>query len=845
MTRQDKHSAVLDMLYTGSFTPAKGFYKKNTAKAHKELIGWFDGETERLTQLCNLYSLHVRADTTAALLYLAETVTAHFEAAKRTANAYDFDDLIARTGALLGGLHRTQWVLYKLDRGLSHILVDEAQDTSPAQWTIIKALADEFFAGIGIAHRGPRTLFVVGDQKQSIYSFQGADAQEFEAARAALMAKAAAVKQGQPHVSLLTSYRSVPQILEFVDAVFPTQDYVHMGVRGGDENMRKHYSSRGEESGFVEVWPLIESEEPEKPDPWTAPVDHEGDNAHRQRIARKIAVTVKSWIGRRYVPSAKRALRAGDVLILLQKRGVLFSAIISELRQAGVPVAGADRLTLNDSIAVQDLLALAQAMVSPEDDYSLACVLKSPFVPEPFSDDDLFALAHGRGETSLFHALRNCAAAKAKANADYLQQLGNLAARGPHAFFTAVLAQRRKAMTARLGPESRDASDALIDITIDYEFSHDASLAGFIVWFQASPTEIKREMEGAVDQVRLMTVHGAKGLEAPVVIIPDAAEKKNDDKTNLVNAPNGCPVFMPKNLPVNAALDEWKNQARSKLLEEHKRLLYVAMTRAKDELYIAGSLTRLKKKSGEEALADTSWYAFISKQIAGLPMVDAGDGVKRYGMAGRELDARQKPDEPEADKLPPWIGRVLPLEPARAAVLVTSLSRGGDRVLHVSDAITRGSAMHAFLMHLPENAMLRDAYAAASTARFGVASDAAAKLVARVKDPDVQLFFGVGSHSEVEIQARLDDGRPVTGRIDRVRITDSHVYLVDYKSDANPPGQLEAGMTPVKQLALYWRCLRDMHPEHECVAALFWTSTLRLDVVPPALLSQACDLADG
>lgn len=849
---EDRLQAILAFYFTKKREPRKEIYAKVTEKNHPDIADWFAIERERIHQLVEIHDLHLRVDMTASLLYLAQSISEDFEHRKRAASAYDFSDLIARASNLLRNSPMTQWVLYKLDRGINHILVDEAQDTSPDQWNIIRAIADEFFAGEGVAQKVPRTLFVVGDQKQSIFSFQGADAKTFQDMRDEVKARVVALGKQPPQISLLTSYRSVPEVLDFVDAVFPDKASVDMGLSPTDDERRKHESNRKESHGIVQLWPLIENDEAEEPDYWLVPVDRQPKGFHRRLLARKIATTVRSWIGKRIIPSIGRTVVAEDILILLQTRGELFAMIIAELRALGIEVAGADRITLMDSLSVQDLLAFAQVMVLPDDDYSLACILKSPFMPDPLDDDELMQLCLNRESEPLRARLHSAQDAKTAANARFIEVMAAEAeALGPFGFFSKLLSLYRKQMQLRLGPESLDATNALLDIAIDYEYEQGTSLAGFVAWFQSGETILKREMQRPNGQVRLMTVHGAKGLESEIVIIPDAADRKKKNDVSLVYAGNGLPVWAISDLAPSPLIEEWKETKKRLALEEHKRLLYVALTRAKDELYIAGSRSVLKKKDGSDSELKDTWYHFIQTQLASqqdvvMEQIEdpfSNGPVLHFGAHPTPAQPDHKP-QGGTGALPSWLYTAATLPPVPNHWTVTRLAGQNSPTLDAKEGVSFGTKVHEFFRLLPSlESGLRPAYAEDTARRLGLDLGFLRGLMARIEEPDMAPFFGSLSLAEIEILARLPSGRDMSGRIDRLRITDELIYLLDYKSDASPPLSLTADNFAVRQIALYSQSVSQTHPGRDVKVAIFWTAIRRIDMLSPSLVTQACDLA--
>jgi ATP-dependent helicase/nuclease subunit A len=816
-------AAILKQIF---FTKAKEFEPRKTllatdlAKAHPETKIFLEREAQRIAQLIQQLDVVKRIYATASLFTLAKAIFAAVDAKKRLLGLYDFDDLIERTARLLTGSGAAQWVLYKLDAGLSHILLDEAQDTSPAQWQIIQALADEFFSGSGKPVAFERTIFVVGDRKQSIYSFQGADAHSFALARQRFTDFILAQGKASSEIELTISYRSTEAVLEAVNKVFPAKLPARLGFLQEDLTGQDHTTNRKGAAGRVEVWPLTPSlDEADQPDHWLAPLDREPAQSAKRRLSRQIAETIKSWIGQRELPSQGRMVEPGDIMILLQSRGPLFSMLIAELRKARVPVAGADRLKLQESLAIQDLMAMAQWALLPEDDYSLACVLKSPFVPKPLSEVELFAFAHDRVQASLWSRVKQ----GQTENARWLESLLNTAEHdGPFAFFARILMRYRKAMLHRLGPEAGDATDACLDLTLAYEIETGLSLAGFVHWFDASETDIKRELEKNAGEVRIMTVHAAKGLEANIVFLPDAASLPKGRNANQMlkieveRLGFSLPLWNLSGLSQSPALEHILADGEAKRVAERNRLLYVAMTRARDELYMCGAKGKTKD------IPKTSWYALVEQVL----------GVSEITPLLLETSPSLQARSGAADPLPDWVLRAAKLEaePQANSVTQSKNERQKSPAKPNTPEMQRGTAIHAILQALPQIAPeLRQAFAAAKARRLDIDPQLAQNLVALIARPELAAFYGPGSAQEVEICGTLADHQLITGRLDRVVIGTKDVLLLDYKTDTTPPTTTTASHPYHRQMALYAQLLAQAYPTRNIRAALLWTQTEKLE----------------
>jgi len=799
---------------------------------------WLSQEMMRCLALIEQIDNLTRIEATCALLTLAEAMISKFESAKKLRGAYDFDDLILKTRDLLVDKATAQWVLYKLDRGIEHVLVDEAQDTSLAQWQIVSALTSEFFSGTGSREVPDRTLFVVGDRKQSIFSFQGANPAAFEASREIFGAQITNVGQPFSTVDLTISYRSTEEVLKAVDVVFAEGTRARVGLDGIHLQNLHHESNRGGEHGLFELWPLMEPDEKAEREPWQAPVDQYPPRSGLRKLAQKLAETIKSWIGKRHIMALNRAVEAGDILILFRSRSALFDILISELRKAGIPVAGADRLKLSENIAILDMMALVQFVDLPDDDYSLACVLKSPLVPTALTEDQLFKLAHGRDATSLWARLgasddASCVDAR-KILEEWLKASESLR---PFEFLSMVLIKTRKAFLARLGSEAGDALDALLEVSLSYEENHSSSLAGFAIWFASEDTEIKRNMDQGSGEVRLMTVHGAKGLESSIVILPDTTSTPRSNATSalmfaeLASGGPTLPFWRLSGLAQSQVLERWKDRDKQTELEEQRRLLYVAMTRARDELYVCGY--KIHKESPEN-----SWYTLVEEAVQSqgiLRVIESPDGnsCQRYG-----------PD-------PTWngMGSVLPKAiPETPAWLFknpdiahqgwTPVRRRRD--VGSSAAVARGRAIHKILQDLP--GMAPEAglnFARRVLAKNGLDAGLAENIIGLIANPEHSDFFGADSQAEVSIGSIAQNGRRSTERIDRLVVRDKDILVLDYKTDWNVPDLLEADHPHVVQLAGYARTLGRAYDGRPVRAAILWTSLPRLDWIADETLRKA------
>ena len=795
-------------------------------KAYPWIEEWLAREYSRcvgtIAQIDNL----VRIEATGALLTLADAMIARFESEKKRRGAYDFDDLILKTRDLLVDKSSAQWVLYKLDRGIEHVLVDEAQDTSLAQWEIVGALTQEFFSGTGSRAAPDRTLFVVGDRKQSIFSFQGADPAAFEGSREIFSALIRNVGQAFNNVDLTISYRSTREVLAAVDTVFAEGTRARIGLDGLHPQTLHHESNRRDDRGLFELRPLVEADEKAEREAWQAPVDQYPPKSAPRKLAQKLAAEIRSRIGKPHMTAPGRMVEAGDILVLFRTRNSLFDILISELRKAGVPVAGADRLKLSESIAVLDVMALVQFVLLPEDDYSLACLLKSPLMPAPLREEELFELAHGRGTTSLWTRLStsgNGSCSKAHAILQDWREFSEGAR--PFEFLSAVLIKTRKAFLARLGSEAGDALDALLEASLTYEENHSSSLAGFAIWFASEDTDIKRNMDRGNGEVRLMTVHGAKGLESSIVILPDTTStpRNNAASALMFVDPSGdgpkLPFWRLSGLSQSQAIEDWKNNDKRLELEEQRRLLYVAMTRARDGLYVCGYKSKNR-------LDENSWYALVAEAF---PNPGESQGSTAYAEAAPLDRHRMEPNSPA------WLFST-PSHPdtqPKSGPSVHMRSAGSKA------AVARGRVIHKLLQDLPGEAPEKQLeFVQRRLAKNQLDPGLADRIVHLISVPEHRDFFGEGSQAEVSIGSMAPGGQRRMGRIDRLVIRRDEILLLDYKTDWDVPEALTADHDYVQQLGFYAMVLGQAHSGRTVRAAILWTALPRLDWIEAETLQK-------
>ena len=858
--------------YAGAFLTREGrprvqLISKTAQKADPAAQAILVVEAARLGALAERRRAQITAHASASLLRLGKAFISAYDAQKAITARLDYDDLILTARQLLERPGIASWVLYKLDGGLDHILIDEAQDTNPEQWGVIAALAGDFFSGES-AHSGRRTVFAVGDTKQSIYSFQRADPAAFRRMRDHFASVVNATRADWRDIDLDLSFRSTEAVLNVIDAVFQDPAAADGVLEDGHE--MRHRAARSGHAGLVEVWPPASPTDKAPEEPWTLPVERRPHDSPRTRLARSIARRIKRWIGREILESRDRPVRAGDIIVLVRRRGAFVEELVRALKDASVPVSGVDRMVLTEQLAAMDLMALGAFLLLPDDDLTLATVLKGPFLG--FNDDELFQVAWRRGDSSLWRRLgeratadKKCAAARGwlerlLARADFTP---------PFELFAHILAapsigesSGRASLVGRLGVDAGDAIDEFLNLAVAYERAHIPSLQGFLYWVEAGRAEVKRDLEqSGRDEVRVMTVHGAKGLEAPIIILPDTMATPATHSPRILWH-EGLPLWPPRRSHEERVCQTARTAAYQLRDQEYRRLLYVAMSRAEDRLYVCGW-------HGERKPPPECWYELVVNGLARLDNVSqftfqergddgwGGRGLRLVGEQGVPAsgDGRDRGKATRPPRLKPWTRLPPAAEPAPPRPLAPSRAEESEPTvrspLDADDGarFQRGLLIHRLLEILPTLPMRRRH---ASCQRYlsrpfhgldqAQQSEIEAEVFAVLTDPELAPLFVAEGRAEVPIVGTLDspDGpRVVSGQVDRLVIGDREILIVDYKSNRPPPKrQDDVPELYMRQMAAYRAVLVGIWRDRPVRCALLWTDGPRLMYLDEARLDR-------
>ncbi len=815
---------------------------------------------------------------------------------KASQGQLEYDDLIRHTRHLLEHVG-TSWVLYKLDGKIDHILVDEAQDTSPEQWKIIDHLTDEFFAGKGArSEETPhRTIFAVGDYKQSIYSFQGADPQAFKDWKNHFHQRVKDAQLSWDTPKLETSFRSTPIILEFIDTVFSFSK-AYQGVREDQEKIRHQASPIWDQQKHIEprieLWPLVSPDnntEDKKIDPWNL---DKGASSRRpgKNAEQKLADALADYI-QQLTQSHPHSLKPQDILILVRKRSSFVSYLSYALKVKNIPVTNLTRACLIDQIALQDLMTLCEALLLPQDDLTLACVLTSPL--GGLSDESLMRLAIDRPDNQdLWSTLKERHSQEEDwtrawnfldtlfSKVDYLS---------PHALLSLALGflggQAR--LLARLGQSAIEPIDELLTTALQYQDKNPPSLQGFIYWLKNSQKEIKYKASTEGQSVRIMTVHSAKGLEAPLVILPDTMSTPSSNKRDTlrwISYPNHSSETNDLKIPVYASEDEAEslNKIREvietkkiKEQEEYNRLLYVALTRARDRLVICG----FNKSTPKET--DPSWYDHCQRAFQELETQKKTQKRSAFNGAPDWLNSIDVFEEnnipqknnPEHDPtpfspLPTWIGyapdwkptppkqeenSLHTLTPSRSESDSSASSAYARSPLEIATitpararaaALRRGTLVHELLQFLPnlpidqqENVARQYLERPIHGFERDTARSLAKNLISVIRMPELAPLFTQKGKAEQPL-AGIVNGRVIVGQVDRLCILPDRVIVCDFKTGRHIPRDVHK--TPVdylRQMAAYRTLLQQLWPHKTIDCVLVWVDEPRADILPETLLN--------
>ena len=833
---QAHFKAYQDVFLTQDHTIRARLATKSAQACNADILPLLEAEALRVQTLVMQQKAYSLADQAAFWMRIGLWIFDDYAQKKQQQALVDYDDLLIKAYELLHTPSLAPFILYKLDGGIHHILVDEAQDTSPLQWALIAAVVEEFFSGQGSLTALP-TLFVVGDFKQSIYSFQGAEPQLFHQMRDHFADKIQQAQQRWQTLTMDVSFRSTPPVLAFVDHVF-SQSTVSAGVMDPGTPRIQHFSYLPQGPGCVELWPLVPTVES------SADTDESNERQGEERMAEVIACQIRSWLDRHdYLETLGRSIQPGDILILVQRRHHFLYALLRALKRHRIPTTGLDRLDLMDHMAVKDLLTMGRFLLLPEDSMSLAILLKSPLYG--WDDEMLLQLSQTRGDNeSLWSCLKRCYdddntfSKTAKSLRNLLKRVDYIS---PFHLFSDVLYVNAglKKFLSRMGLSVQEVLEEFLSLVHRYEANHESSLQKFIHWCEHSVSDIKRDLASPeMNEVRILTVHGAKGLQAPIVILPDTI-RIPDNQDYFLTSDSGYLVPHLDRTAEPPLLTALKAKERQKIMEEYYRLLYVALTRAQERLYVCGWQPR-------HEVPELCWYALCQQGLAAMTIKTQfdftaltsqgwqGEGYRfhqSYSTSKAKPSLQNKLEVAVETKIPGFLTQPAPQEEAIARAKIASRKDPDSAPITTTPAMQRGLYIHKLLEMLPsmpENQWQIYAERIAREYTFLESTqdiiDTASTLL---HHPELRPLFMEQSYAEVPIAGMIDN-KPYSIKIDRLVIRNDRIVIIDYKSNSYTPTSRRIPIAYRHQLDIYRRLVQDMYSEKNVETYILWTQTATL-----------------
>lgn len=803
----------------------KSLVTKDIETNHAEIFLWLSLEREKIINVIDKINSVKLINTTINQLHIAEAILTLYNQLKLNMGLIDYNDLIAKAKNLLSDQTMSAWILYKLDGGIDHLLIDESQDTSPMQWQVVEAICEEFFSGDGAVEKD-RTLFIVGDEKQSIYSFQGADPKVFNAVQHKFSIKAEYAQKQWKNISLDRSFRSVEAVLNVVDKVF-CYAQIKQSISADYKN---HISHRKGQYGKVEIWP-IEKKPQDSAEIFTIPNKIRENQTVEANLAKKIADNVEDWLSKkRIIKASAKVIAPDDIMILLKKRGTVFAEIIKEFEKRNIPISGSDRVNVKKTLIAQDLIAFANFLLNTSDDLSLAGLLKSPFIG--VCERDLFQICHNRGENSIWSVLKNSDNEEHIKIHEYLSEiLYKVDVVSTFDLFHHII-NSNDSLTkiyANNGFEAKEIINEFMSLVLQYQKTNTPSLQGFLQWFKSQNSDVKRELQKNNGEVRIMTVHASKGLQSPIVIIPDAASTLTKNQDNILFDDNDI-MFFNSTKELNLHCKSLRDNNFQSEINEYYRLLYVAMTRAEDELYIAG-LCRSEKT------AENSWYDIIEKEMQKMAKKIDDKLIYEVGEGAAVREISNYSDESTAvPSLPSLFKNKLEDNNSSEQFDVINPSKiensdFDNNFDNDNKASLRGKIIHNLLQFLPEIiAENRKIQAQKYIEKHGDILNSAQKtqiladVCAVMESENTKFLFSHNAKAEVPIIGKIN-GKTISGRIDRLIIKDDEIIVVDYKTTINIPNNIsQINKSSLRQLDIYQQIIANIYPNKKVKACIVWTS---------------------
>ena len=820
--------------------PANGILNKKSIMADMKFPDNVSRETIRIREAVEFINSVEIFKTTSSVLDIGLTLNDIYEKLKKKRGVMDFTDLITTVKKLFARDSISSWILYKLDGGISHVLIDEAQDTSPIQWEIVDKLTSEFFT-TGSDKKNVKSLFSVGDRKQSIFSFQGANIKLFEKYKNYFKERIEFENYPFYDLPLNRSFRSCENILNTVDDVIKNSS----GVLLPNEDIT-HIPNRKDSSGLVEVLPLVKRIEDKTSKCFKPPVENINVFNTEVEMANVLATKIRYLLDNEYISDPKkdsddtkkfiRKIEPKDIMILVKKRN-LADSITKALLAKNIPLAGRDKLSLSDNIAVEDLISLLKFVLFNYDDLSLAEVLKSPLYN--LTDDDLFDLCFNRKDETLFSRLSESEKYKDITNdLKYLIDFSKTAL--PFEFFDYVLKvqNKRKNFISRLGVEVVDVLNGFLSQCLSYDnLKLGKSLSDFYEWFSLNDVEIKRNMEQVNNTVRIMTVHSSKGLEAPVVFLYNANEVLSSSRDRILWSED-FPMYKTSNFKTSGKIfSDMLDTENTANQEEFYRLLYVAMTRARDRLYVIGSENNSKNAR--------TWYSCIKESLLSNPKHriekntninfapdvftdddfvilgenDTGEISKTETVISKNFETLPEFFNEKVDDIPPYNIDIVPTSP---------LSQNDEN--NTENALSRGTIIHKLLEYISkfngdDIEKFIDFYL--SKTKIEDKDFIKNNILKLYNNSEYNFIFKNKNLSETEIITSENNISKIL-RVDKIVFNNDEIWIIDYKTDKQTESVPSAYK---KQLDKYKTAIAKIYPDKKIHTAILWINDLKLSEI--------------
>ena len=812
--------------------PSKALEKSLGAEKMNRLLSLNENICEQLEKLLDHHKKQTLFAFNQAWFYAGSRLIEIYQEIKFKQHCLDFDDLEWYTYLLLNQHENATWVQYKLDQQIQHILIDEFQDTNPTQWKLISPLLDELAID---AHENHRSLFLVGDAKQSIYGFRRANSE--------LQQSAAAWAQENLHADILEtddSYRSSPAIIEFVNQVF-SQHHLNL------ENFNSHSAIQSQLWGKVEVEPLVKPKELENATPpaqffrnplLEAPINIENDCHYyeSQNIARKITSLVSSKTPVS-TESGTRAIQYCDIMVLARSRSHLAPLELA-LREENVPFNSTYEKDFLSSLEVQDILALLTYLTQSHNDLALAQVLRCPLYG--MSDDDLMQIAIQEETTwhdKLATYAQTAALPLAKQAYDQLQNWRNLANTLPvhdlldQIYFQSNIVQRYAASIARNSElddlyviEIQENLISLLQLSLDIDAGRYSSVQSFLHALQkpnASNALVSSIQKSNRNAVQVMTIHSAKGLESPAVFLIDTGPQKA--KTRAYQAIISWPsnADKPKQFFILGRKDEI-DQATQNIVEqqnekeqlEELNLLYVALTRAKQYLFISGATSKKNQSS--------SWHSIITNSIKeynekawihqfGKPPKIKPTTTKEQKSFISQVDLSKPFNEPEE------------IAASNIATKDESLANYGTLIHKIFELINSDS------QHEYQELKTAVEFSLNTAIHPNEFESALKEVKACLNAPELREIFQIkaGQESFKEVQISYIQNGKICNRILDHLILDNHsAWIIDYKTtqDVDSNTLHVRANEHLDQIKSYYEAVKKLYPQKSIRASILFTA---------------------